>query len=172
MSKRNRKPTKKVDEAKDFRSGGPEREGATRRPYDPNYRNCTFDQATFGEQLARLYNEETIAHLAITRRSESNGDGHLPQPVIREANGTQLAVEALLRGTERQFNSINEAISEKIPTPPPSETHHPELSEDGFGFVFLRSRLLSAETITPFQEQIGSDFIPPFKRGGWKIVEL
>lgn len=152
MSKRNRKPTKKVDEAKDFRGGGPEREGVTRRPYDPKYRNCTFDQATFDEQLARLYNEETIAHLAITRRSASNGDGHLPQPVRVETTSSQQAVRDLFQGAERVFTPLSpepEVII--LPMPEPIST---------------------SPRIEAIDDPNSPDFIPPFRRGGWKIVEL
>jgi hypothetical protein len=101
--------------------------------------------ATFQQQLARTYHPDTIAHLAITRKSASNGSGNLHQPVVREANGTQLAVEALLRGKERQVIPLDDVL------PKPSQTTTP---------------------LIPETEQSSSDFVPPFRRFGRITVEL
>lgn len=148
MPKHNRKPTirESEKEANDFQGNeSKEKAISSRRPYDPFYKNCTFDMATFQQQLARTYHPDTIAHLAITRKSASNGDGHLPQPIIRESNGTQLAVEALLRGKDRQIITLDKLLPEPNPSTIP---------------------------IIPETDQSSTDFVPPFRRGGWKIVEL
>lgn len=117
MSKLGRRLKVRDDEIRHSqRGGGPEREGSTHRPFDPNYRNCPFDQATFSEQLARLYHPDTIDHLAITRKSISNGDGHLPQPVHIESSPSQQVLRELLEGAERTLIPLDAASNDQVPT--------------------------------------------------------
>jgi hypothetical protein len=147
MGKRGRRLKLRDDEAKNDSGGegGPERESNTRRPYDPFYNNCTFEKATLQEQLARTWNTATIEHLGITRHPISKGTGNLPQPVIRESNGTQLAVEALLRNTERQLIPIDEPLSKQ----------HSPLSP-----------------LVPEADPNSAQFVPPYKRNGRIVVDF
>lgn len=146
MSKRGRRLRLREDEEKNIQERrGVEKEGSTHRPFDPFYRNCTFELATLPEQLARTYRPDTIEHLGITRHQISIGTGHLHQPVIRESNGTQLAVEALLRGKDRQIITLESPSSEPISSLAP---------------------------LTRENQVTDPDFVPPFKKGDWKVVDF
>ena len=146
MSKRGRRLKLRRDEEENLQEGGgPEREGVTHRPFDPFYRNCTFELATLPEQLAQTYHRDTIEHLGITRHQISTGTGHLHQPVIRESNGTQLAIEALLRNTERQLIPIDEPLP-KLDSP--------------------------LSPLIPKADPNSAQFVPPYKRNGRIVVDF
>ncbi len=116
--------------------------GNTRREYDPHYHRVSYAEDDWNGKIARTYNPETIAHYAITRKPISTGDGHLPQPVVRETSGTQLAVEALLRGATRQFS------------PPDDLPAH-----------FLAPARIALDTLQPLEEEI-----PPWLRNRGTIT--
>lgn len=74
-----------------------------------------FEDATLDEQLRILYDGDTQNHRNIVRKPMSNGDGHLPQPVVREETSSQAALRALLEGSERVLVPLDETSDDQVP---------------------------------------------------------